>query len=88
MDGYFPLVVKEDVPVRAQKIKVMCLMPKEGAPGIYVVDPEYNGDTGDKKKDYALCKLIFDARPVNGDVWRELAGGHAGGRAWRVVKEQ
>ena len=33
-------------------------------------------------------KLIFDARPVTGESWREVAGGHAGERAWRVVKEE
>lgn len=32
-EGYFPLVCKEDVRKRAPKIKVMCLMPAEDAPG-------------------------------------------------------
>jgi hypothetical protein len=66
----------------------MCLKPSDdGAPGIYVVDPEYYGETGDKWKDTALCSLIFDARGVSGESWREIQGGHAGQRAWRVVKE-
>ena len=85
-EGYFPLVCKEDVRRRAQKIKVMCLMPLEGRDGVYVVDPEYDGETGDAWKDTALCKLIFDARPVTGEVWREVEGGCDGQRAWRVVK--
>ena len=82
------LVCKEDVRKRAQKIKVMCLKPADGASGAYVVDPEYNGETGNAWKDTALCTLIFDARPVTREVWREVEGGHAGERAWHVVKER
>ena len=87
MEGYFPLVCKEDDRKGAQKINVMCLKPSD-TPGIYIVDPEYNGETGDSWKDTALIKLIFDARPVTGEAWREVEGGHAGtgGRAWGVVK--
>lgn len=51
-----------------------------------VIDPEYNGETGDKWKDTALSKLIFDASSVTGEVWREVAEGHEGQRAWQVVK--
>lgn len=85
-EGYFPLVCKEDVRKRAPKIKVMCLMPAEDAPGVYIVDPEYNGETGDDWKDTALCTLIFDATRVTGEAWREVDGGHGGERAWRVVR--
>jgi hypothetical protein len=63
---------------------VMCLMPASGV--AYIVDPEYNGETGNAKKDTALCKLIFDAERITGEVWREISGGHEGERAWRVVK--
>ena len=58
----------------------------EGAPGVYVVDPEFNGETGNAWKDTALISLIFDARPVTGERWVEMNGGYAGERAWRVVK--
>ena len=85
-EGYFPLVCKEDVRKGAKKIGVMCLMPcAEGSP-IYIIDPEYNGETGDAWKDTALCSLIFEATPVTGEAWREVEGGHEGQRAWRVVK--
>ena len=82
----------------AEVIKVMCLMPltpvegapgiftEGGVPGIFLIDPEYNGETGDAWKDHALCKLIFDASKVTGEVWREVQGGHEGQRAWRVAK--
>ena len=88
MESYFPLVIKKEVQKHAQKVNVMCLMPKEGASGVYVVDPQYNGETGDEKNDRALCKLIFDARPINGDVWRKITGGHGDDLdAWHVVKD-
>ena len=51
-----------------------------------MVDPEYDGETGEAWKDTALCALIFDARGVTGEAWREVEGGHAGVRAWSVVK--
>jgi hypothetical protein len=82
----FPLVCKEDVQPRARQIKVMCLMPVPDAQGVYIIDPEYNGETGDSWKDTAVCALIFNARPVTGESWREIEGGHTGQRAWRVVK--
>ena len=66
------LVCKEDVRKRAQKIKVMCLKPADGASGAYVVDPEYNGETGNAWKDTALCTLIFDARPVTHEVYHSV----------------
>lgn len=66
----------------------MCLKPVDGAPGVYVVDPEYDGNTGDEWKDHALTGLIFDARPINGEAWLEIDGGYASERAWRVVKVQ
>ena len=61
-EGYFPLVCKEDVRKRAQKIKVMCLKPADGASGAYVVDPEYNGETGNAWKDSVLtCEIDSSA---------------------------
>ena len=53
---------------------------------MYVVDPEFNGETGDEWSDHAMATLIFDARPVTGEVWRELEGGWGGERAWHVVR--
>ena len=67
---------------------MMCLAPARGedAKGIYVIDPEFNGETGNAWKDHAQIKLIFDMQPVNGEVRREIQGGHRGERAWRVVR--
>eukprot|EP00966_Prymnesium_polylepis_P105378 2440305-Prymnesium_polylepis.1 len=45
----------------------------------------FNGDAGDKKKDYARTGLLFNAQPLTGEVWRELEGGLGKERAWRVV---
>ena len=49
----------------------------QGSP-IYIIDPEYNGETGDAWKDTALCSLIFNATPVTGEAWQKVEGGHEG----------
>ena len=38
--------------------------------------------------DFAMAVLIFDARPITGESWVEIKGGHGGQRAWRVVKAE
>lgn len=83
-NGYFSLVCKEDVKKSARRIRVMCLKPS--VPGVYVVDPEYDGNTGDEWRDHALTNLIFDARPVNGEAWREILP-PTRPRSWHVVRE-
>ena len=84
---YFPIVLKEPVQKQAQFIKVMCLQPQaDEASKLYTVDPVFNGETGNRKKDYARIKFLFNAQPITGEVWREVLDGVAGGRAWRVVK--
>ena len=45
-----------------------------------MVDPDFPGDTGNRKKDYARTDLIFNAEPITGEVWRPVDGG------WRVIK--
>jgi hypothetical protein len=35
-----------------------------------------------------MAVLIFDARPITGESWVEIKGGHGGQRAWRVVKAE
>ena len=84
--GYFPMVCKDDVQKGQPKVAAMCLMPKQSAPGIYMVDPKFDGNTGGAWNDQAMAVLIFDARPVTGESWMEIKGGHGGQRAWRVVK--
>jgi hypothetical protein len=49
------------------------------------VDPVFNGETGDPKKDNARINLLFDARPITGEVWRPVDG-QAPPIEWRVVK--
>ena len=66
----------------------MCLMPLEGERGVYVVDPEYNGETGNAWKDTALISLIFDARTVTGESWEEIAGGYKGQRACMACSDE
>ena len=84
---YFPLTVMETARPRLQYITVACLKPAGDTTGVYVIDPDYPGDTGNKKKDCARIDLIFDAEPLTGEVWRPVQGGHAGARAWCVVKK-
>jgi hypothetical protein len=62
-------------------------LPLESAPDVYVVEPQYNGETGNVWKDTALIRLIFDARSVTGEIWVEIEGGHGGQRAWRVCRQ-
>ena len=81
---YFPLVVKESVVRGARLIKVMCLKPN--GDGTYSIDPEFNGETGNRWKDHAQIRLIVNAQPVTGEVWREISGGRGGERAWHVVQ--
>ena len=83
--GYFPMVCKADIQPNKGRVRCMCLKPG-GEAGVYVVDPEFNGETGDEWSDHAMATLIFDARPVTGEVWRELEGGWGGERAWHVVR--
>ena len=85
-NNYFPMVCKDDVKKGQPKVASMCLMPEPNAPGIYVVDPKFDGATGNAWNDNSMAVLIFDARPVTGEYWREVAGGHSGKRAWRVHK--
>ena len=85
--NYFPVVLTESVRPRARVIRVKCLTPAAEARGVYVVDPIFNGETGDDKKDNARIDLLFDARPITSEVWRPIEGGYAGEvEAWRVVK--
>ena len=79
-------MLKESVQPHARKINVMCLQHAADADGIYVVDPEFNGETGKPQKDTARIELLFDARPITGEVWRPIEGGHAGQRAWCAIK--
>ena len=91
------LVCIEDHRKGAKKINVACLMPWEA--GVYVIDPEFNGKTGNSWRDNAFCSFIFDARPATGEVWREILGEdlkqiatrlREGGfaHAWRVHKDE
>jgi len=88
--NYFPIAVKENMTNRGKSVKCMCLQPASGpgSDGLYTIDPEFNGATGDNKRDYARSHLIFDAMPITGEVWREMEGGYKGQRAWRVVKRR
>lgn len=88
--NYFPIAVKENMANRGKSVKCMCLQPASGpgSDGLYTIDPEFNGETGDSKRDYARSNLIFDATLITGEVWREVEGGLEGQRAWRVVKRR
>ena len=79
--NYFALVVKENPKPRSPLFRAACLCPaSEGTASLYAIDPQFNGDTGSAKKDYARCKLVFDAQPITGEVWRPVEGG------WCVIR--
>ena len=85
--GYFPMVCKDDIKKGQPQVASMCLMPAPGAPGIYIVDPNFDGATGKYWNDHAMATLIFDARAVTGESWQEVRGGWKGKRAWKVRKD-
>ena len=66
------------LPLVEQRIKCATLRPVDGATGMFEVDPDMPGTTGDEKKDYAKTALIFHVpghvlRPVpNSPRWREI----------------
>ena len=71
---------------RSPLVKVACLKPAaDGAVGVYTIDPNFNGKTGKTAKDYARCKLVFDAQPITSEVWRPVEGGHGGEERGRVA---